>query len=108
MVVGHERFPTAGRVGAAVGIVLERKETDGRVAATAAVIDERIGSNGRVLVATSIEQKRCRANCGIGISVIDYQRSSADTGVVAAARIRREGIPTKSRIASASGEGLKR
>ena len=82
--VGSERFPTDGRVGAAGGIVHERKVTSGSVGVTAVVKDERVGSNGGVLCAGGVEQKRCRAHCGIGISSVEDQRSSANTGVEAA------------------------
>ena len=56
-----------GRVGAAGGIVHERKVTSGSVGGTAVVKDQRVGSNGGVLCAGGVEQERYRANCGIGI-----------------------------------------
>src|SRR5207247_11267648 len=104
---GSERFPTDGRVGAAGGIVHEGKVTDARVGAAAVVKDERIGSNGGILCAGGVEQERCRANCGIGICVVDCQRSTADTGVDTSGGIRKERTPTERCISSAGGKRIK-
>ena len=35
------------------------------------VIEERVSSNGSVLCAAGVEQKRSRAYCGIGISIVE-------------------------------------
>ena len=85
--IGSERFPTDGRVRPAGGIVHERKVTGGSVGVTAVVKDKRASSNGGVLCAGDVEQERCSANCGIGIGVVEGQRSSANTGVEAAGGI---------------------
>ena len=85
--VGSERFPTDGRVGAAGGIVHERKVTSGSVGGTSVVKDQRVGSNGGVLCAGGVEQERYRANCGIGIAVVEDQRSAANTSIETAGRI---------------------
>ena len=47
--VSSERFPTDGRVGAAGGIIHQRKVTSGSVGATAVVKDECVGSNSGVV-----------------------------------------------------------
>src|SRR5207249_4931330 len=106
--IGNERFRTSGCVGTAGGIVHERKVTSGRVGITAVVKDERISSNGRVLCAGGVEQERCRANCGIGICVVEGQRSAAYASIETAGRIQKEGTPTKRCISSADGERTKR
>ena len=85
--IGNERFPTSGRVGAAGGIVHERKVTSGSVGVTAVVKDHRVGSNGRVLCAGGVEQERCRAHCGIGIRVVEGQRSTANASIETAGGI---------------------
>src|SRR5213079_955226 len=106
--IGNERFPTSGRVGAAGGIVHERKVTSGRVGGTAVVKDQRVGSKAGILCATGVEQERCRANCSIGIPVVERQRSTANAGVEAAGGIQKEGTPTKPCISSASSKKTKR
>src|SRR5205823_3778508 len=106
--IGNERFPTSGRVGAAGGIVHQRKVAGGSVGATAVVKDERISSNGGVLCAAGVEQKRCRAHCGIGICVVECQRSTANTSIETAGGIQKERPPTKRCISSASSERIKR
>ena len=106
--VGSERFPTSGRVGAAAGIVHERKVTGASVVRTGVVKDERIGSNGGVLCAAGVEQERCHANRGIGTSIVEGQRSTADTGIETAGRIQKERSPTKCCVSSAGGERTKR
>src|SRR5205823_1889556 len=93
--IGSKRFPPSGSVGAAGGIVRQSKVTGGSVRATAAVKDKRIRSNGGVLCAGRIEQERCCANCGIGLCIVNGQRSSANTGIEAAGRIQKERPPTK-------------
>ena len=84
---GSERFPTDGRVGAAGGVVHEGKVTSSSVGGTAFVKDERVGPNGGVLCAGGVEQERCRANCSIGICVVEGQRSTAHTGIETAGGI---------------------
>src|SRR5437773_3444149 len=76
--------------------------------AAAVVKDKRVGSNGRILCAACVEQKRCSAHCGIGIRVVEGQRSAANTGVEAAGWYLKERAPTKSCISSAGGEKIKR
>src|SRR5439155_9652560 len=57
--------------------------------------------------AAGVEQKRCRAHCGIGIRVVEDQRSSTNTRVVAVYCVAGERIPANCRVSSASGEVLK-
>ncbi len=71
-------------VAGSVDVVKERKGADGIVKRAAVVIDERVNPNGRVPCAGGVEQHRCSADCGIGISRVEDQRSSANTGVEAA------------------------
>jgi hypothetical protein len=85
--VGSERVTTYGGEGAAGGIVHERKVASGSVGGTAVVKDQCVGPNGGVLCAGGVEQERCRANCSIGICVVDGQRSTADTGIETAGGI---------------------
>ena len=99
---------THGRIGAAGGIVHERKVTSGSVGGTAVVKHERVGSKGGVLCAGSVEQERCHANCGVRICIIEGQRSTANTSIKTAGRIQKERAPTKCRISSASGQRTKR
>jgi hypothetical protein len=106
--VGSERVRTDGGVRAAGGVVHQRKVTSGSVGVAAVVKDHRVSSNGRVLCAGRVEQQRCRAHRGIGIRVVEGQRSAANPGVKAAGRIRKERPPTKCRISSAGGEKTKR
>ena len=60
------------------------------------------------MCAGGVEQQRCSAYCGIGTSVVEDQRSSANTSVEAAGRIQKERTPTKRCISSARGERAKR
>jgi len=39
------------------------------------------------LCAARVEQHRCRAHCGIGIHVVEGQRSTANTGIEVAGTI---------------------
>ena len=48
-----------------------------------------------------LSNKRYRANCGIGIRVVESQRSSAYTSIEVAGGIAKERIPTKACISSA-------
>src|SRR5205823_10839796 len=89
-------------------IIIERKAADSSVAAGGAVKGHRVGSNGGVLSAAGVEQKRCRANCGIGICVVEGQRSTANTGIEVAGAIGKERTPTEPCISSAGSERKKR
>ena|SRR5437899_1480225 len=71
------------------------------------VMDEGVGSNGRVLRAAGVEQKRCRANRGIGITRVEDQRSSANTGVEAAGGDAKHRKRTKCCVPNARSESLK-
>ena len=82
-------LPTYGGVGAAGGVVHERKVTSSSVGGTGVVKDQRIGSNGGVLCAGGVEQERYRASCSIGITVVTGQCPSADTGIETAGGIRK-------------------
>jgi len=75
----------AGKAGPSRVIVRERKGADSSVVFAAAVEGESANSNGRVVIAAEVEDHRCSANCGIGISSVEGQRSSAKTGVEAGA-----------------------
>src|SRR2546421_12247728 len=71
----------------------------------AAVVEGKgISSYGHVLGARRVEQKGCRAHCGIGIRVVEYQRPSANSGIEVAGRIQEERTPTQSRISSTGSE----
>ena len=76
-----------GYVKAACGVIKQGERSSCRVMAAAVVKDKRVGSNGRILCAACVEQKRCSAHCGIGIRVVEGQRSAANTGVEAAGGI---------------------
>src|SRR5206468_7325211 len=67
-----------------------------------------VSSNGCILCAGGVEQQRCRANCRIGICVVEGQRSAAYASIETAGRIQEEGTPTKRCISSARGEKTKR
>src|SRR5205807_8217727 len=99
--------PAAG-VPAAGGVLIERKRANGRVAKAGGVKDQRVGSNGHVFIAGGVVQERCRAHCGIGIPVVESQRSSAKTGIVAAGGIHKKRIPTKPCVSSPAAERMKR
>ena len=108
VVLAVSAVPTDGRVGAAGGIVRERKVTSGSVGATAVVKDKCAGSNRGVLCAGGVEQKRCHTHRGIGICVVEGQRSAANTSIEAAGGIYKERPPTKRCISGAGCEGIKR
>src|SRR6516225_4396526 len=91
-----------------VDVVKERKGADCVVAQAAVVIEERVSSNGRVQVAGGVEQHCSSANCGIGIRVVEGQRSGANTGVVTAAGVQKERIPTNCCVSSTGGEEVQR
>ncbi len=86
----------------------KRERSSGRVLLGGGVIDERVSSNGCVVRACSVEQKRCSAHCGIGIRVVEGQRSAANTSVEAAGAIQEKRTPTQCCISSAGGEQTKR
>src|SRR5262249_2560499 len=85
----------------------QREGTEGRVERSRinercpVIENKRVGSNGRVVKARDVEQQRCSTNCGIGIRVVDGERSTAYTGVEIAGAIAKERPPTKSRISGA-------
>jgi hypothetical protein len=87
-----------------VNVVKERRGADSIVVVAAVVKDEGVCSNGHVLCTGGVEQRRGNANCGIGISSVEDQRSSADTGVVAAAGDRIQRIPAKACVSGTGGE----
>jgi predicted RNA-binding Zn-ribbon protein involved in translation (DUF1610 family) len=59
-------------------------------------------------VAGGVEQQRCSAHCGIGIRVIEDQRSSANTRAEAAGAIGKQRVPTKACVSSSSRQEVKR
>ncbi len=88
-------------------IVIQCIVTDRYVEGAAIVMDEGVSSNGRVLRAAGVEQKRCRANRGIGITRVEDQRSSANTGVEAAGGDAKHRKRTKCCVPNARSESLK-
>ena len=78
---------SVGRVFGAGGVAKERLIPNRSVDRPAVVVEKRVGSNRRIRFAAGVEQKRCGPHCGIGIRVVENQRSNANTGIKAAAAI---------------------
>ena len=74
--VAHEGTITNGRVEVAVCIIQQCKRSTGRVLGTVCVKCKRASSNSGVLCAAGVKQKRCGPHCGIGIRVVENQRST--------------------------------
>jgi hypothetical protein len=70
-----------GVVECATCIGEERAVADCVVVAALCVAKQGGRANGRVACAGSVEQQRYCANCGIVITRVEEQRSSANTGV---------------------------
>ena len=79
--IGKKGASAKSVVSVSVKVVKERPAADSIVVRSAVVIDKRGISNGRVLCAGGVEQHRCSANGGIGITRVEDERSSANTGV---------------------------
>jgi hypothetical protein len=105
--VMKKRLVTNCRVFEPANVRKERLLTDGRVRRARIVKNKRVSSDGRVPRGGGVEQQRSSAHCGIGIRVVEGQRSSANTGVVATGNVQKERIPANSCVASASGEEMK-
>src|SRR5262249_19203871 len=104
--VAEQRAITDRCVVVSGGMAGKREHSIGCVEAAAFVKDERVSSNSRVLCAGGVEQKRCSAHCGIGIRIVEGQRSAANTCVGAASAIQKERTPTKCCISRAIGDRI--
>ncbi len=96
------------RVVASVSVGLQRERAHSGIVGTVVVIDQGGCSKGAVPRARGVKQKSCGAHCGIGIGIIEHQRSGANAGVVIAGASPKQRIPTKSCICSTAGEVTQR
>ena len=87
-------------------VTKERICAEGVVVGAAVVMDKRVSSNGSVLFASGVEKQCSSANCGVVIRVVESQRSGANSGVEVAGGIRKQRIPTNSRVCRTGGEGF--
>jgi hypothetical protein len=94
-------------VAESVSVITERRATDSIVEEATVVMDEGRSSNRGVVRATGVEQQRCGAQCGIGISRVEDQRSSANTGIEVGSGVQKERAPTNSRVSGIGREGIK-
>ncbi len=101
--VSEEGLGTERCVAVSGDVIKKGERSIGRVVAAGVVKDHRVSSNGRVLRARGVQQKRCCAHCGIGIRVVESQRSTANAGIEAAGAIKKKRTPPKSCISSAGG-----
>src|SRR5207245_6804546 len=111
-VIREQRGRTDRRVGSPIVIIKERLKTERGVVVGSGgrgwgevIKEERVGSNGRVVVGSDVEQQRSRAGCGIGIPVVEVQRSGADSGIEKAVRYEPSRVPPKPGIEPAGHGG---
>src|SRR5262249_4341089 len=83
-------------------VVKERECSNGIVFSSDIIANECVSSNRHVRSAGGVEQKRCCPHCRVGVSVVERQRSTANTGIEGAGDIRKQRTPTKCCISSAS------
>ena len=98
----HCRVVASGSVG------LQRERAHTGIVSSVVVVDHGGCSKGAVPCARGVEQKGRGAHCRIGICIIEYQRSGANTGVVIGGASSKQRIPTKSCICSPAGEVTQR